>query len=248
MKLFRTLRKNLISLHKFKSYLAYALGEILLIAIGISIAWKINDLNDIRKDNIVEKKIYANLNEELNTNLRLLNGLIDEYPQRITYLENTLNYVGKNPSELKQGAKDTIINLFDTDVNLLDNSINSIVRTSKFELLESNDLKDLIILYPNKIVKFKEQNEKIKNIVAIRVKPVLEKYISLADKLPCNNSKYERIKKFGSKSDYNGLLVNKEYQNSIIDWILQTQTQLNNAKTLRGKTKTLIHELKAELD
>ncbi|MEZ7504829.1 hypothetical protein [Flavobacterium sp. Arc2] len=220
----------------------------MLIVIGISIAWKINELNDIRKNNIVQKKIYANLNEELHTNLRLLDGLIDEYPQKITYLENTLNYVGKNPSEITQGAKDTIINLFDKDVNLLDNSINSIVSTTKFEFIEKNDLKDLIILYPNKILLYKEQNEKIQAIVTNRIKPVLVNYISLADKFPDGKLKYERIKKMGTKSDYIGLLANKEYQNSIIDRILQTQIQLNNVKTLRGKTSTLITKLKLELD
>ena len=248
MKLFRKLKRNLIALGKFKSYLVYALGEIVLIVIGISIAWKINELNDTRKYNIVEKKIYTNLNEELHTNLRLLDGLIDEYPQKITYLENTLNYVGRDPSEITEGAKDTIVNLFDKDVNLLDNSINSIVSTTKFEFIESNALKDLIILYPIKILRFREQNEKIKDIVANRIKPVLENYISLADKLPDGNLKYEQIKKCGNKSDYIALLANKDYQNGIVDRILQTQIQLNNIKTLRGKTSTLITKLKKELD
>jgi hypothetical protein len=49
-----------------------------------------------------------------------LSRLIDDYPQTITYLENTLNYVGQNPSKITQGDKDTIINIFDNEVNLLD--------------------------------------------------------------------------------------------------------------------------------
>ena len=248
MKLFRKLRRNLIALGKFKSYVIYALGEIVLIVIGISIAWKINNLNDIRKNNISEQKIYANLNEELNTNLSSLSGLIDEYPQTTKYLENTLNYVGQNPNELTQGAKDTIINIFDNEVNLLDGFINSVVNTNKFEFIESTELKELIIRYPNKIQDFKEQDEKIKIIVANRIKPVLEKYISLIDKLPNDSLKYERIKEFGNKSDYATLLASKEYQNSIIDRLLQTKIQLDNAKRLRGKTKLLITKLKQELN
>lgn len=248
MKLFRKIRRNLIALGKFKSYVLYALGEILLIVIAVSIAWKINDLNDIRKNHILEHKIYISLNEELNTNLLLLNGLINEYPQNIAYLENTLNYVGQNPNEITEGAKDTIITIFYKEVNLLESSVNSIVNTNKFEFLESADLKDLILIYPSKIQEFKKQNNKIKAIIANRLKPVLEKHISLIDLLPNESLKYERIKKYGSKSDYNGLLANKEYQNSIIDCLLQTQEQLNNIKMLRGKTKILINKLKSELD
>lgn len=248
MKLFRKLRRNLIALGKFKSYIVYALGEIVLIVIGISIAWKINNLNEIRKNNLVEQKIYANLNDELNTNLNLLSGLIDEYPQTITYLENTLSYVGKNPNELTQGAKDTIINIFDNEINLLDGFVNSVVNTNKFEFIESTELKDLIIRYPNKIKDFREQGEKIKIIISNRLKPVLEEQISLVDMLPNDSLKYKRIKEFGNKSDYGALLASKEYQNSIIDRLLQTKIQLDNAKRLRGKTKIIITKLNQEIE
>ncbi|WP_024481111.1 hypothetical protein [Cellulophaga baltica] len=181
MKLFRKLRRNLIALGKVKSYIVYAFGEIVLIVIGILIAWKIGDLNEIRKNNIVEQKVYESLNEELNTNLRILNGLVAEYPRAIVRLENTLNYVGYTEDKIAQGTKDTITNVLDKEVSLLDGSINSIINTTKFEFIESADLKDLIIMYPNKIQNFKEQDAKIKLIVANRLKPVLEKYISLVD-------------------------------------------------------------------
>jgi hypothetical protein len=226
----------------------YALGEIVLIVIGISIAWKINDLNDIRKNNVTEQKIYVNLNGELNANLYLLKGLINDNTQTIASLEHILDYVGKTPNELTQGAKDTIINIKDREVNLLDNTVNSIVNTSKFEFIESDELKELIVMYPTKVAQIKEQDQKIKAIVANRLKPILEKYISLVDMLPEENEKYSHIKEFGYKSNYSGLLVNKDYQNSIIDRLFQTQIQLNNAKTLRGKTKILIKKLEEELN
>jgi hypothetical protein len=54
MKIFRKIRRNLIALGKFKSYIRYALGEIVLIVIGISIAWKINSLSDNLKNKVVE--------------------------------------------------------------------------------------------------------------------------------------------------------------------------------------------------
>lgn len=248
MKLFRKLRRNLVALGKVKSYLIYALGEIVLIVIGVSIAWKINDLNDIRKNRLLEQKIYVNLNEELQSNLASLVSIIDRYPQTISYLEHTLDYVGQQPHEITQGAKDTIINIFDNEVNLLDSSINSIVNTNKFEFIECADLKDLIAAYPSKIQDFKAQDKKIKTIISNRLKPILEKYVSLADMLPKENAKYKHIKQFGSQSDYSSLLANKEYQNSIMDRLLQTQIQYNTAKMLRGKTKILITKLKEELD
>ena len=65
MVLFRKVRSRLIKLEKFKTYLIYALGEILLIVIGLLIAWKINDINESRKNRIRKKK--TNLIKEKTT-------------------------------------------------------------------------------------------------------------------------------------------------------------------------------------
>jgi hypothetical protein len=248
MKLFRKIRRNLIDLGKFKSYALYALGEIVLIVIAVSIAWKINDISDVRKNNILVDEIYINLNEELTTNLRLLKRSIEETTETIGYLENTLNYVGIKTNKLTQAAKDTILNITIKEVYLQDSSIKSIVSTNKMELLENTKLKDLIAMYLIKIQKLNSQDDKIKNIVANKTKPILEKYISLVDILPNNDLKYKHIKEFGNKSDYNALLASKVYQNSIIDRLMQTKIQLKYTKTLHSKTKILIANLKEELN
>ena len=43
--------------NKFSKYLIYAIGEIILVVIGILIALQINNWNELRKDNITEKEI-----------------------------------------------------------------------------------------------------------------------------------------------------------------------------------------------
>ncbi|QXP70020.1 hypothetical protein H0I29_15590 [Polaribacter sp. R2A056_3_33] len=248
MKLFRKIRRNLIDLRKFKSYALYALGEIILIVIAVSIAWKINDLSDIQKNNSLVDEIYTNLHDELTTNLRLLKRSLEENTETITSLENTLNYVGKNTNELTQGAKDTILNVAVKEVNLQDSSVKSILSTAKLELIESSKLKDLIATYLTKIEQFNNQDKKNKNIVENKIKPTLEKFISLIDMLPDNDLKYKHIKEFGNKSDYKTLLATKEYQNSIIDRLLQTKIQLGYARTLHSKTKILITKLQEEIE
>lgn len=242
MKLLRKFRRNLIVLGKFKSYAAYALGEIVLIVIGITIAWKINDLNDIRKSRILANKIEVNLKEELNANLRLLKRKIDLDTETVAYLQNTLKYVGDNETDLSQGAKDTITNIAHVEVNLLESTINSVLTTSKLEQISSIKLKDMLSMYYHKIENFKNQETLVEAIVSNKIKPILEEYVSLSEILP-DNENYTHIKKYGSKSNFSGLLNNKKYQNSIIDRLLETQKQLNNTKTLLSKTKTLIATL-----
>jgi len=75
------------------------------------IAWKINDLNEIRKNRIVEMKIYHSLYQELNTNLKVLNEGIVKYSNNVNRLEATLNYVGLASEKITPGAKDTIVHI-----------------------------------------------------------------------------------------------------------------------------------------
>ena len=68
------------------------------------------------------------------------------------------------------------------------------------------------------------------------------------DLLPKENTKYNKIRTFGQQSNYIDLLNSREYQNSVIDELLQSQIQLTIAKKLRTKTETLAIKLKQELE
>lgn len=246
MKVFRNIRRKLLTSGKIKGYLIYALGEILLIVIGILIAWKINDLNEIRKNRIVEIKIYESLYEELHTNLNVLDSTIVRYNNSTLALENSLQYVGYQ-NNLPQEAKDLIVQIKFRNTNLRNEALNSVNNTTKFEFLENDSLKDLIAGFPNEINAFNNQETKIRNIVENRLKPILEKHISLIDMLSENNKNYSQIRSMGKQSNYSELLNSREYQNTVIDQLLQTRIQLNIAKKLRKKTETLAIKLKKEL-
>ncbi len=71
LKFFRRIRQKLLSENKFSKYILYAIGEIILVVIGILIALQINNWNEARKN--VKKEInYLNhLIDELETNKEL---------------------------------------------------------------------------------------------------------------------------------------------------------------------------------
>ena len=49
---FRTLRQRLLTENRFSKYLLYAIGEILLVVIGILIALQVDNWNEQRKSEI----------------------------------------------------------------------------------------------------------------------------------------------------------------------------------------------------
>ena len=76
IKFFRKIRQRLLTENKFSKYLIYAIGEILLVVIGILIALSINDWNQFEKDRVKEKSILLNIKENLKINDSLINDYV----------------------------------------------------------------------------------------------------------------------------------------------------------------------------
>ena len=248
MKLFRKIRKNLLISGKTKSYLIYAFGEIFLIVVGILIAWKINDLNEINKNRIVEVKIYQSLNDELNSNLSLLDSSIFRYAENIQTIQNTINSIRSQPQKLTEEIKDGIIRVNYTPTKLHSGSMSSINSTNKFEFIESDSLRDLIAAYPNELDNFEIQEAKINNLIVNRLQPELETHISLLDILLIRDKKNTEVKFVSDESDYMELLNSRRFQNILVDRLLQTENQLIISNSLREKTQMIAFKLNKELD
>jgi len=75
---FNRIRKQLAKENKFFQYSRYAIGEILLVVIGILIALQINTWNKEREDQIL-KQSY-------------LNSLIEDLAKDIDAIQNTIAY------------------------------------------------------------------------------------------------------------------------------------------------------------
>ncbi len=65
MKLFRNLREALINKGNLKRYLIYAIGEIFLVMIGISLAFQLDNWNENRIKESIEVKYYENIKDQL---------------------------------------------------------------------------------------------------------------------------------------------------------------------------------------
>ena len=69
---FRKIRKKMADDNRPLKYLSYAIGEIILVVIGILIALSINNWNEAQKNKAVEQQLLTSLLQELETNLDIL--------------------------------------------------------------------------------------------------------------------------------------------------------------------------------
>ena len=70
IKFFRRIRQRLIGEGNLKRYLLYSLGEIILVTIGILLAFQVNSWNEKRKERVLELNTYSELINDLNTTVK----------------------------------------------------------------------------------------------------------------------------------------------------------------------------------
>lgn len=85
IKFFRKTRQQLLKMNRIGTYLKYAIGEIILVVMGILIAVSINNWNEARKQEAVLLNIFQVVQNDLERDTVQLNQLISYYEEREPY-------------------------------------------------------------------------------------------------------------------------------------------------------------------
>lgn len=80
--LLRNIRRKLLTGNKVTTYLLYAIGEIMLVVIGILIAVSIDNWNEDRKKNDQIRKVLAQVSTELESDIRQIRYVIDFFMEK----------------------------------------------------------------------------------------------------------------------------------------------------------------------
>jgi len=137
---FRKIRKQLADDNKPVKYMRYAIGEIVLVVIGILIALQINNWNENRKLDFIRNSNYQQLLEDFKTDKEYIDEIIDEFNANDSlYREYLKSYKTPNLT-----MNDVLSNLrFDkvdftiTSLRFQNSTINSLESTGEIKLIPS---------------------------------------------------------------------------------------------------------------
>lgn len=145
IKFFRKIRKKLLSENKFSKYLLYAIGEIVLVVIGILIALQINNWNEENKNSKREKLVLNELinsvDKDLNAYERFLNPRLE---RKYDGLDSLYFYIFKN-----EGIQDSLFMKFYRksrgDIYLrFDNGPFEALKSSGLDVIRNDSLRAMI--------------------------------------------------------------------------------------------------------
>jgi hypothetical protein len=141
MKIFRKIRQSLIKEGNFSKYLTYAVGEILLVMIGILLAFQVNSWNSQRTKIKAEKISYANIKRQINDDKNVINGNIDYNKLYLKQYEYATKIIEENDRNQIDTLGYIALNLTKySDVHRNSNIYQNLVKSGELRLLTNQEI------------------------------------------------------------------------------------------------------------
>jgi hypothetical protein len=150
IKFFRHIRKELMETGKTGRYFKYAIGEIILVVIGILIALQINNWNENRKDNKLEANYKLRLLEDLKEEEAYLQTFMDYNTQVIFHAKKAIKLF-ENPGQITNNPNQDLIDLYQAsqiiDGNSTTSTYQELIASGQINLIRNDNLRTSIISY-----------------------------------------------------------------------------------------------------
>lgn len=233
IKFFRKIRQKLLVENRFNKYMLYAIGEIVLVVIGILIALQINNWNEQATEKSKINNYYKKISDEIDFTITDVNNI----------LENVDNLIQSNKRSLeiiKSKNKDSLNNLSKTigalgtayTANFTFPIIDEFLEQGYLAKIKNDSIKigfqTLKILANN----VKNLDNYINNQYYTSIEPYFYKNINYAD-VVIGNAKNKLIED-GPKTDYSKFYDNLELYNLLNFKLESLLSQKNRIKDLKN--------------
>ena len=246
---FRKIRQKLLVENKFTKYLFYAIGEIILIVIGILIALQISNWNENEKGKQKEIAYLKSLKDDLDFDISTLEQRIKTNEKRIANTYTILNIL-QTKNELSDKETHEFIDLhiiLRTESYFIPEkgTINQIESGSQGNLIQNEKLRKQIFRYYSMNNRIENNNEK-------RLQLYLNSEITnhIMKKIFISSDFGEKM--FGSTFNHpriniSNLKINMDYFNAIATKLGYTEYQNEIYLDIKTNAENLIEIIEKEL-
>lgn len=222
---FRRLRSGQIWNGSWAKYLLYAVGETLLVVVGILIALQVNNWNIDRLEQQKEQEILKDLNVEFRANLNDLQRVSNEHKlvfselREIQLVTDARNYEDPRLDSLLHG----VIRWFTFTERT--GASSNLINSGNLNLIRNDELRDLITEWPGTVADVVDDEVYTADFIRDTMLPFLAGHYPIANLEPENikfvnryagafNSIYEPVLPI-SEVEWEKLLKNEEFQSLI---------------------------------
>ncbi|GAA4802695.1 hypothetical protein GCM10023330_06050 [Litoribaculum gwangyangense] len=241
------MRKQLLDDNKTGRYLKYAVGEIILVMIGILLALQVNNWNNDRQLKKDELKVLKSLKEEFNENLQNFDIAYKFHLNRKKAIETIMAI---NPREL------TLDSLRSLNRNINENYTfdpfqgiyNSVINSGKIELVSNDSLKLKIARFQDLLNDYKEEETNTMLFTQSNLYPFQLDNSKMKFKIFYSSVEGSEVEKMEFKQNLIELLESEKYENLLIYIYSYMNSIFIEGPDLREEMLAIINILQSEIE
>ncbi|MFC4720854.1 DUF6090 family protein [Geojedonia litorea] len=209
-----------MSQNKFRKYLLYALGEIILVMIGILLAFQVNSWKEARDNKSLELQMMADLNSEFKNNLTKIRASIKQYQGTEQAIRLLMSKMKATPQEINLINTDSLIakaiDVF--DYRPTQNTLTEILSSGNLKFITKDSLKYKLLDWSAELNEINEAWLTLDDFIQHMVIPYLTENVSMRNIDKYSLMAWEEKSKF--EIDYNTLFHDLKFENHLdnIGW------------------------------
>ena len=247
---FKNIRRSFVTSGKSKKYFYYALGEILLVMIGILLALQVNNWNENRKERIVEHELLLNFKEEIIKNMDLLNQAMSYSKISMRGARQVVEIYQLDHRDFSSSELDSLLGLCQwawTYDPIMGVPIS--VRTSgQINIIQNGELRQFIASFEEMVRDVQEEGKLIREMIVNQFMPMAGEYVSSNNRSHFIGEGYSVVPKSVFSSDYEGFFADRRLEDLITYIHVWRKDQLSEESAFLGQLQYMLDVLNKELE
>lgn len=248
LRFFRQIRHRLLAENHVSRYLLYAVGEIVLVVIGILMALEVNNWNETRKSRSTEYFLIWNLLQEMNSNYEQLDRVLEYNTRSFRAAKDLIGFYNESKpySSIRQ-IDSSLTQLqwawtFNPQIGVL----KSIQASGELSTIQKDSLRFFIASYVDMANDVLEEQMLLRELIVKEYIPLVNQYVSLNDRLPYLGSEYG-VGESKFDPDYAGLFGDRQLESLIAYIHTWRLDELEESRNLKAHMADFIAMLGSEL-
>jgi len=249
IKFFRKIRYNLMSENKTGKYFKYAIGEIILVVIGILIALQINNWNENRKSDIQELSALNNIHRDFLKNKEILEEVKSSSLLTLQSGIKILNHTGnKIKPDSESTFNDWLNQLFNGKPYYPQNSfLDDLLSSGKLGIFKNTELRNLLSSWKPQVEILEERFIAVDKNEIILNSYVIEHASWLNADMVDDKNRNVTFPKSGFIVDNRNLLEGLQFENLVENVVIHVDSYYSTQKKIEKLLDEIILLLETEI-
>ena len=253
IKFFRKIRYNLMETGKTGKYFKYAIGEIVLVVIGILIALQINNWNEHRLERIEEKAILEAIKVDFKNAIVEFNELNNNRTVLEEASKTIFTIIKSKEIIYTKTELDSILSilLIGPTYNSQTKTLEVLFNSGKMNFISNDSIKDKLVNWSKLVEDMTEGELQGSEVLKDKVIPLLNTYVSFFDlntKFKFKNyDMFDKTLQSAYSSNYKELFEDRNFENVLSLRELYNKVAIIETNQLIVEAKNIIELINTEL-